>query len=73
MWLTPKNAPLWLNGCTHTGHGGMAHAWGSAVGLTYQKNFSDCHSLPVSHCFNRWIDRIIHWVIHGVLQELPII
>ena len=44
MWLTPKNAPLWLNGCTHTGYGGMAHAWGSAVGCTYPQRLRQCYT-----------------------------
>jgi len=38
MWLTAKNAPLWHFGYTHTGWGGMAHAWVGVVVLIIYKN-----------------------------------
>ena len=43
MWLTPKNAPLWQNGCIRTDMGGVAHAWGS-LGLTYPQKLTQCHT-----------------------------
>ena len=31
MWLTAEIPPLWQNGCTHTGYGGVAHAVPSQI------------------------------------------
>ena len=41
MWLTPKNAPLWQNGCIRTDMGGVAHTVGQSR-LTYPQELTQC-------------------------------